>query len=213
MEIVYSKEMPADFRNGKIIGFYGDLLDLNLYDIDTYGINYDDEWKVSKFLNGGHLRMNKRIYDILAFLDLDKSILNYKIKDISKVTFKYVLLTYVLLNNIDNIIFDHIEVGMSYKEVRHVKQIIKELCKSNKNIVVITKDLLFLDGLVDELIVINNKKEVYRGFLKDVFDEPVKLEEPKIIKFINMAKRKGADLNITLDNKELLKDIYRSVGK
>ena len=55
MEIVYSKEIPADFRNGKIVGFYGDLLDLNLYDIDTYGINYDDEWKVSKFLNGGPL--------------------------------------------------------------------------------------------------------------------------------------------------------------
>ena len=144
---------------------------------------------------------------------LDKNVLNYKIKDISKVTFKYVLLTYVLLNNIDNIIFDHIEVGMSYKEVRHIKQIIKELCKSDKNIIVITKDLLFLDGLVDELIVINNKKEVYRGFLKDVFDEPVKIDEPKIIRFINMANRKGADLKVTLDNKELLKDIYRSVGK
>ena len=213
MEIVYSKEMPADFRNGKIVGFYGDLLDLNIYDIDTFGINYDDEWKVSKFLNGGHLRMNKRIYDIFAFLDLDKSILNYKIKDISKVTFKYVLLTYVLLNNIDNIIFDHIEVGMSYKEVRHVKQIIKELAKSNKKIIVITKDLLFLDNLVEELIVINNKKQVYKGDIKGVFDSNAKLDEPKIIRFINMANRKGANLNITLDNKELLKDIYRSVGK
>jgi hypothetical protein len=28
-----------------------------------------------------------------------------------------------------------------------------------------------------------------------------------------MANRKGADLKVTLDNKELLKDIYRSVGK
>jgi hypothetical protein len=28
-----------------------------------------------------------------------------------------------------------------------------------------------------------------------------------------MANRKGADLKMTLDNKELLKDIYRSVGK
>ena len=34
-----------------------------------------------------------------------------------------------------------------------------------------------------------------------------------VIRFINMANSKGANLNMTLDNKELLKDIYRSVGK
>ena len=213
MEIVYAKELSDNFSKKNIIGFYGDVLDLSIYDIDTFGIKYDDEWKVSKFLNGGHLRMNKRIYDILAFLDLDKSILNYKIKDISKVTFKYVLLTYILLNNIDIIIFDHIEVGMSYKEIRHIKQIIKELQKSNFKIIVVTKDITFMDNLVEELIVINNKEEVYRGNTKDVFNEPISIMEPNIIKFINMANRKGADLNITLDNKELLKDIYRSVGK
>ena len=74
MEIVYSKEIPTNFSDKNIIGFYGDILDLNIYDMETFGIKYDDEWKVSKFLNGGHLRMNKRIYDILAFLDLDKNI-------------------------------------------------------------------------------------------------------------------------------------------
>ena len=213
MEIVYAKELSDNFSKKNIIGFYGDVLDLSIYDIDTFGIKYDDEWKVSKFLNGGHLKFNKRIYDIFAFLDLDKSILNYKIKDISKVTFKYVLLTYILLNNIDIIIFDHIEVGMSYKEIRHIKQIIKELQKSNFKIIVVTKDITFMDNLVEELIVINNKEEVYRGNTKNVFNEPISIMEPNIIKFINMANRKGADLNITLDNKELLKDIYRSVGK
>lgn len=213
MEIVYSKEIPTNFSDKNIIGLYGDVLDLNTYDMDTFGIKYDDEWKVSKFLNGGHLRINKRIYDIFAFLDLDKSILNYKIKDISKVSFKYVLLTYILFNNIDIIIFDHIEVGMSYKEIRHIKQIIKELKKSNFKIIIVTKDITFMDDLVEELIVINNKKEVYRGDTKDVFNEPISIMEPNIVKFINMANRKGANLNMTLDNKELLKDIYRSVGK
>ena len=213
MEIVYSKEIPTNFSDKNIIGLYGDVLDLNTYDMDTFGIKYDDEWKVSKFLNGGHLRINKRIYDIFAFLDLDKSILNYKIKDISKVSFKYVLLTYILFNNIDIIIFDHIEVGMSYKEIRHIKQIIKELKKSNFKIILVTKDIIFMDDLVEELIVINNKKEVYRGDTKDVFNEPISIMEPNIVKFINMANRKGANLNMTLDNKELLKDIYRSVGK
>ena len=213
MEIVYSKEIPTNFSDKNIIGLYGDVLDLNTYDMDTFGIKYDDEWKVSKFLNSGHLRINKRIYDIFAFLDLDKSILNYKIKDISKVSFKYVLLTYILFNNIDIIIFDHIEVGMSYKEIRHIKQIIKELKKSNFKIIIVTKDITFMDDLVEELIVINNKKEVYRGDTKDVFNEPISIMEPNIVKFINMANRKGANLNMTLDNKELLKDIYRSVGK
>ena len=102
---------------------------------------------------------------------------------------------------------------MSYKEIRHIKQIIKELKKSNFKIIIVTKDITFMDDLVEELIVINNKKEVYRGDTKDVFNEPISIMEPNIVKFINMANRKGANLNMTLDNKELLKDIYRSVGK
>ena len=212
MEIVYAKEIPNKFKSN-ITGVYGDLLDLNIFKMDTIGIKYDDEWKVSKFLNGGRLRFNKRIYDIFAFLDLDTSILKYKIKDISKVNLKYVFLTYILLNNIDIIIFDHIEVGMSYKEIRHVKQIIKELAKSNKKIIVITKDILFMNNLVEEIRVIEKKKEVYKGTISDLLESDIKFEEPKIVRFINMANRKGADLKMTLDNKELLKDIYRSVGK
>ena len=212
MEIVYAKEIPNKFKSN-ITGVYGDLLDLNIFKMDTIGIKYDDEWKVSKFLNGGHLRFNKRIYDIFAFLDLDTSILKYKIKDISKVNLKYVFLTYILLNNIDIIIFDHIEVGMSYKEIRHVKQIIKELAKSNKKIIVITKDILFMNDLVEEIRVIEKKKEVYKGTISDLLESDVKFEEPKIVRFINMANRKGADLKMTLDHKELMKDIYRSVGK
>ena len=212
MEIVYAKEIPNKFKSN-ITGVYGDLLDLNIFKMDTIGIKYDDEWKVSKFLNGGHLRFNKRIYDIFAFLDLDTSILKYRIKDISKVNLKYVFLTYILLNNIDIIIFDHIEVGMSYKEIRHVKQIIKELAKSNKKIIVITKDILFMNNLVEEIRVIEKNKEVYKGTISDLLESDVKFEEPKIVRFINMANRKGADLKMTLDHKELMKDIYRSVGK
>ena len=212
MEIVYAKEIPNKFKSN-ITGVYGDLLDLNIFKMDTIGIKYDDEWKVSKFLNGGHLRFNKRIYDIFAFLDLDTSILKYKIKDISKVNLKYVFLTYILLNNIDIIIFDHIEVGMSYKEIRHVKQIIKELAKSDKKIIIITKDILFMNNLVEEIRVIEKKKEVYKGTISDLLESDIKFEEPKIVRFINMANKKGADLKMTLDHKELMKDIYRSVGK
>ena len=62
MEIVYAKEIPNKFKSN-ITGVYGDLLDLNIFKMDTIGIKYDDEWKVSKFLNGGHLRFNKRIYE------------------------------------------------------------------------------------------------------------------------------------------------------
>ena len=36
-------------------------------------------------------------------------------------------------------------------------------------------------------------------------------ELPEIIKFINLANKKGAELTYTFDSKELLKDIYRGV--
>ena len=46
---------------------------------------------------------------------------------------------------------------------------------------------------------------------KNIYKSRVKIEYPEIIKFIRLANKSNAKLSYTVDNKELLKDIYRSV--
>ena len=59
---------------------------------------------------------------------------------------------------------------------------------------------------------VKNNELVYNGKMSSVISENRKLiDEPEILRFINLANKRGAKLDLTLDSKELLKDIYRSV--
>jgi hypothetical protein len=55
-----------------------------------------------------------------------------------------------------------------------------------------------------------NKIIKYQGDIITAIKQDL-IEKPVIIKFIDMANEKNAKLDYTLDNKELLKGIYRSV--
>ena len=84
MEIVFTDKLKGKFETNQITGVYGDVTDLLYMDIDIDGIDYDDEWTVKRFLNGHHLKLNKRIEGIFNYLNLDIEILlDTKIKDLS----------------------------------------------------------------------------------------------------------------------------------
>ena len=77
---------------------------------------------------------------------------------------------------------------------------------------IISNNLVFLDTIVENLYVINKGNVVYSGNMKELIKDNSKyIEEPEILRFIEMSNKKGANLDYTLDSKELLKDIYRSV--
>lgn len=212
MEIVFTDKRPDIFDENKITGFYGDVIDLVNLGVDIEGIIYDDEWTVRRFLNGLRLRVNPRIISIFKYLDLDESLLKMRIKYLSKTDFKYVLLAYLLLNNKKTIIFDYFDIGLTYKEQKKIIKIMRSMKKDGITVIVISNDLVFMDLVVDSIQVVKNHKIVYNGKLIDLINSDEKIvSEPEIIKFINMANKKGAKLDYTLDSKELLKDIYRSV--
>ena len=77
------------------------------------------------------------------------------------------------------------------------------------NFIFLSKDLEFLYKITNHLIIIKDNKIIY----DDLIDDAYTLEELdfKIINFIKLANKKGANLIYTFDRKELLKDIYRSV--
>ena len=212
MEIVYSKVEHEYLKPGEVTGFYGDVLDLLRYGIDIEGIIYDDDWSVKRFLNGHKLRLNSRLESIFNYLDLDMKLLNKKIKDLSKTDFKFILLAYLLVNNVKYIILDYFDVGLTHKDQKRLVRILRNLKSEGIAIIVLSKNLVFLDQIVNSIIVVKNNELVYNGKMSLLISEHIKLvEEPEILRFISLANKRGANLDLTLDSKELLKDIYRSV--
>ncbi len=208
MEIMYVNKSKIELTT---IAFYGDVLDLMNMGVDIDGIEYDDNWTVKKFLSNS-LLAKKRIETVFKYLDLDTKYLNVKIKDLSKVTFKYVLLSHALLNNVRTIVFERFDVGLSNKEKKNMYQIIKKLKNDGLTLIFITKDLLFANQVAENIIVIKNKKEVFNGKIEDLIKSKKNIVDmPPVIKFVECANKKNAGLTYTLDHKELLKDIFREV--
>lgn len=207
MEIVYASNFNGKFSEDKINNFYGDLLDLEELGIEIEGIIYDDDKKVKRLL--GH---NKRVLSILNYLEIDSNILNKEIKELSKTEFKWMLLAYLLIINKKYIIFDYFDVGLTYKEQKKLIRIIRKLFKDGYKIIVISKNFVFLSQLDSDIIVSVGSNTLLTGNMLDIVLENSRLFElPEIIKFINLANKKGAELTYTFDSKELLKDIYRGV--
>ncbi len=212
MEVVYTKDYPTNFNYQGIVGLIGDLHDLEKSGFDIEGIVYNDNWTVKRFLNGWHFKLNMRIESLFNYLELDMSYLNVKIKDLSKTNFKYVLLAYLLLNNKKVIIFDYFDVGLIYKEQKKLVKIMHNLANDGIKIIVISRDLVFLNQMVDTLLIVKNGDIVFDRSMKELFnEEKLDLDMPEIIKFIKLAKKKDNNINYTFDSLELLKDIYRSV--
>lgn len=208
MEVVISNNIPDKFKY-QTLGVIGDLNDLLNMDFDIEGIIYDDSWTVKRFLNGFHLKLNNRIESFFSMLELDKKLLNKKINTISKTDLKFVLLIYAMLKNYKTIIFDHMDANMSYKDKKRLLNFIRKIKNDDLNFIFLSKDLEFLYKITNHLIIINDNKIIY----DDLIDDAYTLEELdfKIINFIKLANKKGANLIYTFDRKELLKDIYRSV--
>ena len=210
MEIVYYEKPNKLFKENEITGFYGDVLDLVKLGIDVEGIVYDDEWTVKRFLLGRLSRNKVRLESIFKYLEISQDILKCKLKDISKTDFKFVLLAKVLFLNKSIIVFDYFDFGLTYKDQKRLVRIIRTLKKDGKTIVIISKDLVFLSSIVGSIIVFDGEKIVYNGDIVELTKQTL-VEDADITKFIKQANKKGAKLDFTLDSKELLKNIYRSV--
>lgn len=211
MEIVFYSKGSDIVKPNLVTGFYGDVLDLLNLGFEIDGIVYDEAWSVSRFLKGHKVfGLDSRIDAIFKYLDIDTFLKNVKLGHLSKTDFKFILLAKVLLLNENNIVFDYFDVGLTSKEQKRLIKIIKMLKKDGKTVVIISNNLVFMSSVIDHVVIINNGSIFYEGNLDDL----IKLRDvpdTEIIKFIKLANKSGANLNYTLDSKELLKDIYRSV--
>ena len=209
MEIMYTNKSSELIKKNTITGIYGDKIDLIKHGLEFDGIEYDDEWTVKRFLNGYKLKIDDRILDIFSELEISYSLLKRKIKTLSKTQLKLILLTYSFLNRRNILVLDYFDKGLSFKVKKRVINFLKTRYKGS--IIVISNDIVFLDLLCNYLIVFENGSIVFNDELKNIYKSRVKIEYPEIIKFIRLANKSNAKLSYTVDNKEMLKDIYRSV--
>ena len=210
MEIMYSNKYNSLVKKNSFTGIYGDKVDLVNNGVDLFGITYDDEWTVRRFLNGYKLKLDNNILEIFSSLEISYSLLKKKIKQLSKGQFKLVLFVYVLLNNKNTIVFDYFDKGLSYKYKKRIINYLKG--KYNGTLIAISNDILFLNMLCNNIIVFEDGNIVFNGEFLDLYKSRVKLNYPEIIKFIRLANKNKAKLSYNYDNKELLKDIYRSLS-
>ena len=209
MEVVYTEKLPKKFKrdDNKIVGIYGDILDLMSIGFDINGISYDDEWTVKRFLNGFRILKNKNYIKVIEYLEIDKDILNMKMCNLSKTKLKFVLLAYLLINDKNIIIFDYFDVGLAYKDKRQLSKLLRLMKRDGYTIFIISNDLVYLDTIIDKLMVVKSGSIVYDGSMRDYLD--VCEDNPAILDFIKKSNEMGAGLELTLDSRELLKDIYR----
>jgi len=208
MEVVVSLNKPSRFKY-QTVGVIGDINDLLNEGFDIEGLMYDDNWTVKRFLNGFRFKINERVITLFNMLELDLELLNKKIKNISRTDFKFVLLTYAILKNYKTIIFDHMDLNMSHKDKKKLLNFIRKIKNAELSFIFLSTNMEFLYKVSDHLIIFNEGKIVYDDLIENVYNESI--IDSKIIKFINLANNKGANLTYTFDRKELLKDIYRSV--
>lgn len=208
MEVVVSLNKTSRFKY-QTVGVIGDINDLLNEGFDIEGLMYDDNWTVKRFLNGFRFKINERIITLFNMLELDLELLNKKIKNISRTDFKFVLLTFAILKNYKTIIFDHMDLNMSHKDKKKLLNFIRKIKNAELSFIFLSTNMEFLYKVSDHLIIFNEGKIVYDDLIENVYNESI--IDSKIIKFINLANNKGANLTYTFDRKELLKDIYRSV--
>lgn len=208
---MYANKASNYFKKSTINGFYKDKLDLSFYLPEFYGISYDDEWTVKRFLNGLKFKLGEDILEVFKTLGLQEELLNKKIKILSSNEYKLVLLAYLLLADPEVYIFDYFEVGLSYKNRKMFINLLRSLKIEGKTIIVISNDIGFLYEISDNIMMIEEHKLIYNGGKKDLFIARRIKEYPPIIDFIRKANKRDANLLYTMDRKELLKDIYRSL--
>ena len=206
MEIVVSNNIPSEFKY-QTLGIIGDINDLLKKDFDIDGIIFDDMWKVRRFLNGYHIKLNNRIESFFNMLELPLNLLNKRINEVSGTDFKFILLIYVMLKNYKTIIFDHIDTNMTLKDKKKLINFVRKVKNDNMNFIFLSSNIEFLYKINDHLIIFDKGKIIYDDLIDDAYEDI----DAKIIDFIKMANKKGANLIYTFDRKELLKDIYRSV--
>lgn len=203
MEVMFvNKCRESYFYNKSFVGLIGEIKDLRLL------FNHLDELNINPNKRVKHYLKNITYYEDLGLGNISLK----KIKDLSSYEYKCFLLIKISLLKPDLIILNNFDLGVNDKYKNKISTFIKTMNALNKTTyLIISNNVLFQNLMCKHYIILKNGIIKYQGDLISAIKTGLVLK-PEIINFIDLAnQKKKVNLDYTLDSKELLKAIYRSV--
>ena len=155
-----------------------------------------------------------KLIKALPVLEIKEDVLTLKITELSNSLKNKLAVVEALVSKEDVFIFDNVHKSLAYREIQNIKRILKKMSEYNKKVIVITNDVEFLFDLTKKVYGIKNdvmnKLSPIDWFNDEVYNYASK---PPIIEFVMNLKNRNIKIDNCYETKELLKAIYRSVGK
>lgn len=157
----------------------------------------------------------EKILKSLQIVNLTEDVLSRSFESLSISIKNKLEIVMTLISKKDSFIFYDIHKGLNYRETEDLKRLLKKLASCNKKIIVVTNDVEFLFNLTKNVVLITDNNEIIELNPVNWFDDAIYqyVSEPPIIEFIHYCHKKNIKMENVLETKELLKAIYRGVGK
>ena len=124
---------------------------------------------------------------------------------------------YLMIDNKAKImVIDEPYLDLDYNDIKIANQIMNELVKNGKTVIVGSVDTNVIYYLCKKVLIIKNNNMLYGDVSllndKEILDK-YHLDMPNIVEFIEYAKEKNIKIPYSKDIRDLIKDVYRNVSK
>lgn len=163
---------------------------------------------------------NIKTKDIQDYLD-KYQLTPFLHKNINELSFSEKYIIYLLImtkQNKDIYIFEDIFQGLDYNYKKIIKTIIRQLKFDNKIIILESQNIDLLNEIIDDIIILDNKKVLIQGNLDEIYEQKMELliknnvDIPKMAMITYKAlQEKNIKLFYHHDVRDIIKDIYKHV--
>jgi len=201
---MYARKLNNNyFKNKTITGFFGDIRDLRVLINNLEGTEMKTN-KKAKVVIGKNI-------DFIKSLGVDESLLSYRISELSASNYKLIKLVGIILAKPEVVVLNNFELGLNSKTITRLVRFLKTINATfNIKIIIVSNNPVYLSKITKDVVVMKNEIIKYQGEIMPAIIQGL-VDKPEIIDFIDLAKKKDKSIEYTLDDKELLKAIFRSV--